>query len=196
MTAMTWPDHLLSLEEFEQLPEDNSRRYELQEGVLHVTPKAASLHQRVVGALISSSNPQLSDEWEAVPDVEVVLVQVWPPTLRVPDVGVASSALIDQNPNRLNAKDILLTIEVISPGSRRTDTIFKAHEYAKAGIPFYWVVDLSDHVTLTEHRLDTDQGLYKTCFQGGEVFYTGHPCELRLDLDDMARRPGGHPSRA
>lgn len=27
---MSWPDHLLTLEEFEQLPEHNSRRYELR----------------------------------------------------------------------------------------------------------------------------------------------------------------------
>src|SRR5437879_3891458 len=75
MTAMTWPDHLLSLEEFEQLPEDNSRRYELQEGVLHLTPKAASLHQRVVRMLSTTLTEQLPREWEAVPDLEVVLVQ-------------------------------------------------------------------------------------------------------------------------
>jgi hypothetical protein len=36
MIAEAFPDHLLTLEEFTRLPEDNSRRYELQEGVLRI----------------------------------------------------------------------------------------------------------------------------------------------------------------
>ncbi len=55
---MTWPDHLLTLDEFAELAEDDTRRYELQEGVLHGTPKAAGLHQRIVGALTTTLNGQ------------------------------------------------------------------------------------------------------------------------------------------
>jgi Uma2 family endonuclease len=187
MTTMTWPDHLLTLEEFEQLPEDNSRRYELQEGVLHVTPKAASLHQRVVKRLTTILDEQLPDQWEAVPDVEVVLAPTWPPTVRIPDVVIAATRLIDQNPNRLHARDVALVIEVVSPGSNRTDRVLKLHEYAKADIQNYWIVDLEDPVTLTAHRLS--EGLYKTHFDGTEVFYTGDPFELKVDLDELVRRP-------
>ena len=66
MSVMTCPDHLLTLEEFDQLPEDNSRRYELQEGVLQVSPKAAGFHQFV----LDPEDPfpegfQLSDTWGA-----------------------------------------------------------------------------------------------------------------------------------
>jgi hypothetical protein len=46
MSAVAFPDHLLTLEEFTQLPEDNSRHYELQEGVLIVRPRAAWLPAR------------------------------------------------------------------------------------------------------------------------------------------------------
>lgn len=184
---MSWPDHLLTLEEFEQLPEDNSRRYELQEGVLHVTPKAASLHQRVVGALVGCLNQQLPAEWEAVPDVEVVLAATWPPLVRVPDVVLAATARIDENPNRLYAQDVLLAVEVVSPGSSQTDRVVKRHEYARAGIPCYWVVDLDDPVALAENRLH--EAVYKTYFDDGGVFRTGDPLELRVDLDALVRRP-------
>lgn len=183
---MSWPDHLLTLEEFEQLPEDNSRRYELQEGILHVTPKAASLHQRVVGALVGFLNQQLPTEWEAVPDVEVVLVPTWPPVVRVPDVVLAATARIDENPNRLYAQDVLLAVEVVSPGSSQTDRVIKRHEYAKAGISCYWVIDLDEPVTLAENRLH--DGLYKTHFDDGGTFLSGEPFELRLDLDALVRR--------
>ncbi|QUG99647.1 hypothetical protein HUO13_01510 [Saccharopolyspora erythraea] len=42
MPPISCPDHLLTIEEFDELPEDGSRRYELQEGVLQVSPKAAA----------------------------------------------------------------------------------------------------------------------------------------------------------
>ena len=183
---MTWPDHLLSLDEFEQLPEDNSRRYELQEGVLHVTPKAASLHQRVVGSLVSTLNRQLDPQWEAVPEVEVVLTPTYPPTLRIPDLVVTSSAMIDQNPNRLHAKDIVLAVEVVSPGSGRTDRVYKTFEYAKAAIPFYWVIDLDSPVKLTAMQLGGD--IYEVIFEGSGEFVMDEPFSLRVDLDALAQR--------
>ncbi len=37
--------------------------------------------------------------------------------------------------------DVLLTVEVLSPSSGRTDRVAKLREYAAAGIPSYWVVD-------------------------------------------------------
>ncbi|MGI8309515.1 Uma2 family endonuclease [Saccharopolyspora hattusasensis] len=189
---MTWPDHLLTLEEFDQLPEDNSRRYELQEGVLHVTPKAASLHQRVVGALVSTLNRQLAHEWEAVADVEVVVTPGWPPTLRVPDLVIASTSLIDQNPNRLHAKEVLVAVEVVSPGSGRTDRVLKMFEYAKAGIPFYWIVELAGSVTLADHRLIDD--VYEVVSACDSSFETIEPFELSIDLDSLARRSRRAPS--
>jgi hypothetical protein len=35
------------------------------------------------------------------------------------------------------------------------------------------------------------EGLYKTHFDGPEIFYTGYPFELRVDLDELVRRPRG-----
>ncbi|MGJ7908914.1 Uma2 family endonuclease [Actinopolyspora sp. H202] len=188
MTAMSWPDHLLSLEEFERLPEDDSRRYELQEGVLHVTPKAAGIHQRAVKRLASVLDRQLPLEWEAIPDVEVVIVSSWPPVVRVPDVVVATAARIDQNPNRLYAQDLLLAVEVVSPGSSQTDRVVKRHEYAKAGIPGYWVLDLDEPVTIAENRLH--DGGYKSHSTEGGVFRTGEPFEFEVELESLVRRGG------
>jgi Uma2 family endonuclease len=63
MTAEAWPDHLLTLEEFIELPEDHSRRYELQEGVLIASPRANYLHLRVARSLMNMLNDKLSPEW-------------------------------------------------------------------------------------------------------------------------------------
>ena len=38
----------------------------------------------------------------------------------------------------------------MSPGSHRTDHVIKRGEYADAGIPHYWIVDLDNPVTLID----------------------------------------------
>jgi hypothetical protein len=52
MTSLTWPDHLLTLDEWDALPEDVSRRFELVEGLLQMSPKPNPSHQRVVTRLL------------------------------------------------------------------------------------------------------------------------------------------------
>lgn len=185
---MPWPDHLLTVGEFEELPEDNSRRYELQEGVLHVTPKAASLHQRVVFRLVTELDWQLPADWEAVPAVEVVLEHQWPPTLRTPDAVIAPTGVIDENPNRLTAQDVAVAIEVVLPGSHRTDRLVKWHEYAKAGIPAYWVLEIDSTVTLSAGRLV--DGAYDSDFEAGGEFKAASPFTLTIDLPSLASRRG------
>jgi Uma2 family endonuclease len=56
----------------------------------------------------------------------------------------------------VRAADVVLAVEIISRGSRRLDTVVKAAEYADAGIPHYWVVDLGEpagRVHLMAHHL-------------------------------------------
>ncbi|WP_374758752.1 Uma2 family endonuclease [Tsukamurella ocularis] len=42
----------------------------------------------------------------------------------------------------LTAADVLLAVEILSPGSGRTDRVIKRAEYAVAGIRHYWIGDL------------------------------------------------------
>src|SRR5258705_11134777 len=41
----------------------------------------------------------------------------------------------------LSPTDVLLVVELLSPGTRRRDFNLKRREYAAAGIPDYWIVD-------------------------------------------------------
>jgi Uma2 family endonuclease len=47
----------------------------------------------------------------------------------------------------------LLAVEVVSPTSRKTDRFFKPIEYAQAGIPAYWRLELEPAPLLVVHRL-------------------------------------------
>jgi Uma2 family endonuclease len=181
---MPWPDHLLTLEEFAALPEDNSRRYELQEGVLIVTPRAAPLHQKVAFNLMIALNDQLPTGWDMLDDVEVVTQPGFPTGVRVPDVIVTTADVVEANPPRLTADQVRLAIEIISPGSRKTDTMVKPHEYADAGIPYYWVIDPEPPVSLAAYHLAGDFG-YQEAPAVTRTFRTIEPFPLSFDVAEL-----------
>jgi Uma2 family endonuclease len=57
----------------------------------------------------------------------------------VPDLVITKIGAAD---SRLVASDVALAVEIISPGSHNVDLHLKPFEYAEAGIPHYWLVDL------------------------------------------------------
>ncbi|NJC12663.1 Uma2 family endonuclease [Micromonospora profundi] len=74
---------------------------------------------------------------------------------RIPDLVVWSKAQADGV--WLPVADVLLVVEIVSPGSEGVDTVTKRSEYAAAGIPQYWVVDQDSAQTVTMNRLESDQ---------------------------------------
>jgi Uma2 family endonuclease len=82
------------------------------------------------------------------------------------------------------ASDVLLAVEVVSPGSRRTDHVMKRAEYADAGIPHYWIVDLDEPMSLLDCHLAGEFGYV----DGGAVtgvFRTIEPFPLEIDLETL-----------
>lgn len=101
--TLSWPNHLLTLEEWEALPEDSALRLELAEGVLVVSPQPFSWHQKAGMRLGYRLDEQLPPWLTALTDVEVVLAQR-PLTIRVPDVVVTRTASYEVNPPRYRAR--------------------------------------------------------------------------------------------
>lgn len=187
MTALSWPpDHLLTLEEWDALPEDTSRHYELAEGVLLVSPKPAPFHQIAMGNLMVDLNRQLPGTLVATQDTEVVVNPRFPATVRAPDVLVTSASRFRQNPPRFDAGDVLLAIEIISPGSSTVDRIHKLGEYAEAGIPHYWLVDLKHPATLTAYNLV--DGHYEVATKATESVTLTEPATLTVDVSRLTDR--------
>jgi Uma2 family endonuclease len=182
--AAPWPDHLLTLEEYDELPEDNSRNYELHEGVLIVTPGAIPLHRKVAYHLQMALDAQLPLDWETFADVEVVLRPAFPPIVRAPDLVVVAAEAAEANPPRFTPDQVLVAVEVISPGSRNTDTITKPAEYAAAGIPYYWVIDLEPPLSLTAYHLAGDFGYQEAPAVTGR-YTTSEPVSLDIDLASL-----------
>ncbi|MBD0023500.1 Uma2 family endonuclease [Gordonia pseudamarae] len=177
MTAAHHGARLLSLDEWRALDEDTETRSELQEGVLVVSPRPLKPHARVIARLITQLAAQLPDSVEALPEVEVIVDASPPPTVRIPDVIICPTT----PDTTVDASQVLLAVEVMSPGSRRTDQITKRSEYADAGIGHYWIID-------RERRIMTALELTSDGYVGSEhsgMFETSRPCALRIDIDAL-----------
>ncbi|HEY0454190.1 Uma2 family endonuclease [Actinophytocola sp.] len=186
MTVLPWPDHLLTLQEWDALPEDTSRHYELVEGVLIVSPRAASMHQRASRWIAHTLEEQLPDRLTALQDMEVVIDARFPATVRAPDVVVATNELAEQNLPRFFASDVLLAVEIISPGSRKQDRVMKPAEYAEAGIPDYWLIDLEEPATLTAYLLV--DGYYEIVAEVTDEVRLSGPAPVTLDVRKLTAR--------
>jgi Uma2 family endonuclease len=118
--------------------------------------------------------------WETVLDLEVVVRAEHPPIVRVPDVVVTR---VGGPEDRLAASDVLLTVEIVSPGSRNVDLRLKPCEYADAGIPHYWIVDLDPPApSITVFHLGAPgDGYVEAPATTGELVTTV-PFDLRVDI--------------
>ena len=144
------------------------------------------MHQRAMVRITAELDRQLSDDLTALADVEVLIDASFPPTVRAPDVVVVPSARATLSPTRLDAADVLLAVEIVSPGTGRTDRITKLAEYAAAVIDHYWLVDLDPAITLTAYLLV--DGDYEEVAHGTDVIDLATPAPVRLDLNTVLTR--------
>jgi Uma2 family endonuclease len=138
----------LTAEEYAQLPP--SSRMELVDGVLMIAETPTGQHQDVVDLL----------KWQ--------LTAVCPKDLRiVREQGARLGEVLRRNPDLMAIRagaynphgcsyapaDIVLAVEVVSPGSRTRDRLHKPAEYAEEGIGHYWRVETSPGVAVHTYRL-------------------------------------------
>jgi len=166
-TKLTYEDLLL-------FPDDG-KRHELIDGEHFVTPKPNSAHQLIVGNIHFA----LRDHLKAHP---VGVVMLAPFDIVLSDVDVVEPDLIFftrecfarvvGEKNARGAPD--LAVEVLSPGTRRTDETLKRRLYERNRIGEYWVVDPEIEVVKV-YRL------------AGDAY--GRAIELVLERDEVVTSP-------
>jgi Uma2 family endonuclease len=106
---------------------------------------------------------------------------------RRPDLVVVDQAAVDRVDREgglLRASEALVVVEIVSPGSRRMDNVIKRGEYADAGIPHYWIVDIDSPVSLVACRLTEEFG-YRDSQVATGTLTTTDPFAVTLDLDRL-----------
>jgi len=189
VTGPSFPDHLLTLAEWAELPEYEQFHVEVCEGVLSASPRPAYLHQHVAFGLVAQLADQLPKELAVLGDVEVLLTET-PLTVRCPDGIVVDRALVDADPDRATGADVRLVVEVMAEGSVRTDRVTKFSEYAEARIPVYWMIDLVEPATLGVFVLDEGWYRYEGEYTGKVTLpVAGHRVSVDLDALTAVRPP-------
>lgn len=180
MTAQSALD-LMTLEEWAALPEDHEARDELQEGVLISMPRwTEQRYLRAQQSLLAQLQAQVPEGWEALGEFEVVVEPEGLATVRVPDLVVVPS---DGPEERVPAEEVLLAVEIVSPGTRKVDRQFKKLEYAEAGIPHYWVVDVEPPVpSITVYGLGAGGGGYAESRPATGTLVVSEPFPVQIDV--------------
>lgn len=156
---------------------DEHHKYELTaEGVLVVITPPSLEHQPIVGRLMM---------WFATNGypIEQVITEVGIFTGggRQPDLTVWADADAPQpaESGYCGVEGLLLAIEIVSPSSRIEDKVRKREEYARAGIPRYWIIEQDQPQSVLMLRLDDITGAYRPEFPS--------PQPLRWLLDTNPR---------
>jgi Uma2 family endonuclease len=130
----------------------NGHRYETSpEGVLSVVPPPDSEHATIASRLFAWL---VMAGWPAEQVLQMAGLRISGPDGdggRIPDLSVWRKA-----PPRgvwLAVTDLLLVVEIVSPGSEAMDGVTKRREYALAEIPQYWVVNRDTAQTVVLCRL-------------------------------------------
>ena len=184
------PGRLLTVREYAGLDEGEHGRCELVEGNLLMAPSPTPDHMIALGRLYRQLARQAPDSLEVILAVDIDL-ELTPPDqpgfARRPDLVVVEYGAVRRvraQGGLLRASEALLVIEIISPGSRRTDTVVKRGAYADARIPWYWIVDIDKPVSLVAcHQADEFGYLEDNAATG--VFTADQPFPVHLDLDQL-----------
>ncbi|WP_223199230.1 Uma2 family endonuclease [Solihabitans fulvus] len=188
MLAM--PTHLLTIEEYTALGEPESGYTELEEGRLLMSPSPVPDHNYASGELRDLLKQQIPDHLEIIQDIDIDLELApsdQPGFSRRPDLVIVDKAVrqrIRREGGIIRASEVLVVIEVVSPGSRRMDYRTKHAEYADAGIQHYWIIDLDGQVSLMACRL-ADEFSYQDAERVTGTFTTAAPFAVSLRLDAL-----------
>jgi Uma2 family endonuclease len=140
--AMSAPHAGWTVDMLDALPDDG-QRYELIDGELFVSPAPSELHQLVVGRLYIVLTEYLNGS-------SVGRAMISPSDVRrgdrtrnrvQPDVFVLRLVDGKRPPYPYELSDLLLAVEVPSPGNPAYDYQKKRGLYLRAGVPEYWIVN-------------------------------------------------------
>jgi len=133
--------------------------------------------------------PRACREVHVSNDFDVILWEIPAATIRRPDLALHNCAPDDVRP--LPASHIRMIIEVVSPGSDKTDRVDKMGEYASAGIPFYWLVWISGNrvasvdVYVLDHAIEAYR-LLRTLGPEDEVSVLEVPVRIKVPWSQLS----------
>ncbi|MEV5705130.1 Uma2 family endonuclease [Actinoallomurus sp. NPDC052274] len=175
-----------TVEDLRRPAEDDLYRYEIDDGVLIVSPppaspdRAALLHLAFV-----LQAPARAAGYQVLPAVEVVTHRRddW---LKVPDLVAVTLDAFEAEPEVYDAADVALVVEISgSRQSRNRDFGEKLEAYAEADIPHYWIAELVPVPRLSVFELA--DGAYREVVASQEPVRPVRPFAVEIDPARLRR---------
>lgn len=143
-----------SLDEFNQLQFKDENTYELIDGIVLMSPRPNIKHQEIMSNLHFELRAVLKGKpCKVFTEIELEFEN----NVLIPDISVICGIVNTDIQRYKNAPDIV--IEILSPGSRYTDTFTKLYKYELFGVKEYWIVNSeTESITIYnfENKLNMD----------------------------------------
>ena len=167
-----------TIEDVLDLPDD-APRVELRDGVMIVVPSPSFDHQDVVFLLQKWLRDRVPNGFRVsgAVGVAVGLNRTFEPDVLIVRPGVVGTR------HYATAVEVLLTVEVVSPGTKQRDRLQKPADYAVAGIPFYWRIE-QNPVHVYAYELVPDDK-YRLVADADKELVLTRPFEIRLPIADI-----------
>jgi Uma2 family endonuclease len=171
-------------DDLDALPVDGVRR-ELLDGVLLVSPSPSSVHQVIAGRLLVALE-QTCPEHLFVSQANDV--QISPRRLFIPDVLVTTFEAASRRDGKYAPAEVLLAVEIVSPSSQSMDRVMKPALYAKAGIPFYWMIEIEGGITVHTYKLDFTDEVYQPSGTFTDAIKIDEPWRIEIPIASLRPR--------
>ncbi|MCA2213844.1 Uma2 family endonuclease [Jidongwangia harbinensis] len=167
-----------TVEDVFKLPDDTPR-VELTDGVLSVVPSPNGGHQRINWRLVAWLDRHAPEDMEASLAVGVVIG--YRNTLE-PDALLLRRP-VDYEHHFYEPSQVVLAVEIVSPGTKRRDRLQKPALYAAAGIPHFWRIEQNP---LHLFAYDLVDGRYELVADSADELVLTAPFEIKLPIADIA----------
>jgi Uma2 family endonuclease len=170
-------------DDLDALPEDGVRR-ELLDGVLHVSPSPSPVHQVLAARLLVALEETCPDHLHVSQANDVVLSSR---RLFIPDVLVTTDEAASRN-GKFTAQDVVLAVEIVSPSSQSMDRVMKPALYAKAAIPFYWMIEIDGKLAVHTYKLEFEDEVYQPSGTFTDWIKIDEPWRIELSIARLRPR--------